>query len=149
MLREYESQCPCYGEKRVGNRDEHEKPWDYECNFCKGCRGFFSNGVDCGYSKTPIGKPKFHVGQTVFRNGFHFGGHPMVIRAVEWDGRFEWRYVAKRERTWYGERELYKKEEDAERSWIIDKAKVLFSDVERFEKRFGKPIGNVELKLLK
>lgn len=153
MLREYNSDCPAHDGTKVGLVLFDPTTLTYcHCEHCRANKGTFLNGIDCAYSKEPVGTPKFHVGQVVYRNGF-IKGEQMTVVLTHWDD-YGWDYILRssfstaRERHYTHESDLFNTKEEAERSAIQESAKQLLSQIKAYEKRFGKTLSGLEIKLL-
>ena len=150
MLLEFDTQCPAFDCWTVGIRDTQDGKL-YQCEHCDGCRGIFANGIDCGYSRTPIGEPRFVVGQVVYRNGF-IKGEALTVVSCCWDGRFQWQYLlrsnisTRRERHYTPEKILFATREESDMADIQMRAKSLLKQIEGYEKRYGKRIGSLNIK---
>lgn len=149
MLLGFNSQCPAYDTVKVVLGDSYEN----HCKRCVGLRGVFSNGIDCVFSKTPVGEPKFKVGQLVYRNGF-IKGEALHVVGVKWDGKFEWCYLVRNthstRRETYPTQEhiLFATREECDKKVIEEEATALLRRIEDYEKRYGKQISGLNIKLL-
>lgn len=153
MLCHHGDKCPAYESYTVGVGEEPSGPIIYHCEHCVGCKGIFSNGIDCGFSKTPIGLPKFHVGQLVYRHGF-IRGERLRVMSCEWDGKFEYHYIlrsvysTRSERHHSGEHTLYATAEESDRAAIEKDLTALMESVAQYEKKYNKPLPSIDIKKL-
>lgn len=144
MLVNYGNPCPAWPSHTAGD-GEPRNGHLYHCKYCDGCKGFFSNGVDCGFSRTPIGLPKFSVGQAVYRNGA-ICGEPMKVMSCVWDGLFEYQYIlrsnysTRSERHYSKERCIFATLEECERANIEGDLARLVGKIGDYEKKYGKTL---------
>lgn len=107
MLLEIGAQCPAYDCWKVG--------LEYSCKYCRGKRGEYSNGIDCGFSRVPTHEPRFKVGDYAYG----YPGLRCKIRKVVWDGRFEWTYTFERERNSRSENAVFLTKKEYEESEMM------------------------------
>lgn len=133
------SQCVCGGNE---NNIDH-------CKYCKGCKVRFIDGVECTYSPTPTTVPKYKEGQELYKF-FHLDSyHKVKVRKSQWDGRFEWEYVFGKERTWYGEHEVYETQKEIDEIVINRNAQRLLQNLQEYSERYHIPLEVVRRKMLK
>lgn len=137
MTVEYGQQCPAY-DCWLADDENH-------CPYCRGCKGRYANGVECGYSVIPTSEPKFKIGQEV-----HYLGNPDFhgkITRMEWDNIFEWRYYLYRERNGHYERDVFATRKERDLARLKEDAQALMKKAEHFSEVYKIPI-NIN-KLLK
>ena len=128
MLLGFGEKCPYIDNWTVEHGDGTRS-----CDYCKGCRGIYANGIDCGYSVTPTSEPKFGIGQRVWYRCL-----PYEIRKRTWRN-FNWEYIFKRERTPHDEDELFLCLRDCEIYGIKQNIKHVQRQINSFCKRYGIP----------
>lgn len=144
MRLHFGDQCPAYSLCICG---VNENNIDH-CINCKGCKARFIDGVECTYSPTPTTVPKYKEGQELYKF-FHLDSyHKMKVRALRWNGRFEWEYVFGRERTWYDESEVFATRREIEEFVIQKRARQLINDLMDYSKRYHIPLENLKQKLI-
>lgn len=138
MLVEFGRKCPAF-DKYIASVDKDS----VSCPYCRGNRGVYANGVDCGFSATPTTEPKFKVGDKVYFRCLLYS-----IRKVYWDGRFEWLYIFARERTPRRQDELFLSLQECEKHEAIKAFTNGLREMKRYCKKYNLPMGPEINKLL-
>ena len=136
MLLQIGEKCPAF--------DYWDVDIDYHCKHCRGNRGIFSNGIDCGFSKIPTCEPKFNIGELVYG----YPGLQNKIRKREWDGRFEWVYYFARERTPRSEKKIFRTRKEYDEYRMMEKVKELSDDLKIYCERYNLVMGSELKKML-
>ena len=134
--------CPAYDSVTCGPN----KYRDY-CEDCLGCKARFIDGVECGYSPTPTTVPKYKEGKYLYKF-FHLDSYEKAkVRALRWR-MFEWEYVFGRERTWYGEHEVYETQKEIDEVVINRNAQRLLQNLQDYSEKYHIPLEVVKRKML-
>lgn len=142
MKIEYGAQCPAY-ESYICSNDRYNP-----CQYCKGCKVRYVDGVECGYSPKPNCVPKFKVGQKVYRF-FHLDSYEQaVIRKVEWDGKFQWCYTMQRERKSIPESLVFATRQDIDTYVIENHARDLLKKLQKYAEDYHIPLESLKQKMI-
>lgn len=137
MLVEFGAPCPAF-ESWVALFG----PGTYTCKYCRGNRGVFNNGIDCGFSEIATREPKFRVGDYVYYRGLRYR-----IRKFYWRN-FEWLYIFDRERTPHTEDTLFLTLQECRKDEAIRKVKEGIEAMKDYCERYHLPFGPEIKKLL-